>query len=72
MEFAVDLEKWQFAWKSHWKSVKVIEKYQFEEVGYFFTYDYHVSFDNNLLMGRKEEISKHFARFPYVFIPKLV
>ena len=35
MEFDVGLEKWYFAWKSHWKSVKVIEKYQFEEVGYF-------------------------------------
>ena len=35
MEFHVGLKKWHFAWKSHWKSMKVIEKYQFEEVGYF-------------------------------------
>ena len=27
MEFYVDLEKWHFAWKSHWKSVEVIEKF---------------------------------------------
>ena len=30
MEFDVGLEKWYFTWKSNWKSVKVIEKYQFE------------------------------------------
>ena len=31
----VGLEKWHFARKSNWKSVKAIEKYQVEKVGYF-------------------------------------
>ena len=30
------LEKGHFAWKNNWKSVKVIGKYQFVEVGYFY------------------------------------
>ena len=48
IEFDVDLEKWLFAWKSHWKSVKVIKKIslkkkQFEDVEYF-SDKYHVFF----------------------------
>ena len=36
IEFDVGLEKWHFARKSHWEAVKVIEKYQVEELNIFY------------------------------------
>ena len=54
------LEKsWKIS-ESHWK-ISIWRSW------IFFMCDYHVSFDNNLLMSRNEEMSKHFARLAHVF-----
>ena len=47
IEFDVGLEKCHFAWKSLWKSLKFIEKYQFETVKIFFISNWYSLFFND-------------------------
>ena len=72
IEFDVGLEKCYFAWKSLWKSLKVIEKYQFETAKYF-SYLIVMFFLSTILKWVAiKMLSNIFHAFHMCFIHKLV